>query len=326
MRRRDVITAFAGSAAVWPLMARGQSSSMPVIGFISPNLSRDGAQPFTAPFRQGLKQISLVEGRNVVIEEYHEGNRPDRLSAIALELARRPVSLIAALGTVSALAAKAATTTVPIVFATGDDPIASGLVTSFNRPGGNITGVTFISAGVAAKRLQLLHSLAPKVALMGVLGDQSPESQNQVLGQQAAARTLGVQLIVANVGVDEDIDRTFASLTQKGIGGLSVASGPFLSSRRERIVALAARYAIPTLYTYRAFAAAGGLVSYGASFADLMHQAGIYAGRIIRGDKAGDLPVVQPTKFELVINLKTAKALGLQIPPMLLTLADEVVE
>ena len=294
-------------------MAGGQSSSMPVIGFISPNLSRDGAQPFTAPFRQGLKQISVVEGRNVVIEEYHEGNRPDRLSAIALELARRPVSLIAALGTVSALAAKAATTTVPIVFATGDDPIASGLVTSFNRPGGNITGVTFISAGVAAKRLQLLHSLAPKVALMGVLGDQSPESQNQVLGQQAAARTLGVRLIVANVGVDEDIDRTFASLTQKGIGGLSVASGPFLSSRRERIVALAARYAIPTLYTYRAFAAAGGLVSYGASFADSMHQAGIYAGRIIRGDKAGDLPVVQPTKFELVINLKTAKALGLQI-------------
>ena len=327
MRRRDVITVFAGSAAVWPLMARGQSSSMPVIGFISPNLSRDGAQPFTAPFRQGLKQISVVEGRNVVIEEYHEGNRPDRLSAIALELARRPVSLIAALGTVSALAAKAATTTVPIVFATGDDPVASGLVTSFNRPGGNITGVTFISAGVAAKRLQLLHSLAPKVALMGVLGDQSPESQNQVLGQQAAARTLGVQLIiVANVGVDEDIDRAFASLTQKGIGGLSVASGPFLSSRRERVVALAARYAIPTLYTYRAFAAAGGLVSYGASFADSMHQAGIYAGRIIRGDKAGELPVVQPTKFELVINLKTAKALGLQIPPMLLTLADEVVE
>ena len=329
MRRRDVITAFAGSAAVWPLMARGQSSSMPVIGFISPNLSRDGAQPFTAPFRQGLKQISLVEGRNVVIEEYHEGIRPDRLSAIALELARRPVSLIAALGTVSALAAKAATTTVPIVFATGDDPIASGLVTSFNRPGGNITGVTFISAGVACETAAVApFSSAPKVALMGVLGEiRAQKAKNQVLGQQAAARTLGVQLIVANVGVDEDIDRTFASLTQKGIGGLSVASGPFLSSRRERIVALAARYAIPTLYTYRAFAAAGGLVSYGASFADSMHRKrGIHAVGSSVATRPGDLPVVQPTKFELVINLKTAKALGLQIPPMLLALADEVIE
>ena len=268
MRRRDFIAGIVGSAAAWPLAAHAQQPAIPVIGFISPNLSRDAAQPFTAPFRQGLNQISLVEGRNVVIEEYHEGNRPDRLSAIAVELARRPVSLIAALGTVSALAAKAATTTVPIVFATGDDPIASRLVTSFNRPGDNITGVTFVSAGVAAKRLQLLHSLAPKVALMGVLGDESPESQNQELGQQKAARTLGLQLIVANVGVDEDIHPAFATLTQKRISGLSVASGPFLSSRRERVVALAARYAIPTLYTYRAFAAAGGLVSYGASFAD----------------------------------------------------------
>ena len=326
MKRREFITVFGGASAAWPLAARAQQPTIPVIGFISPNLSQDGAQPFTAPFRQGLKQISLVEGRNVAIEEFHEGNRPDRLSRIAVELARRPVSLIAALGTISALAAKAATTTVPIVFATGDDPIASGLVTSFNRPGGNITGVTFVSAGVAAKRLQLLHSLAPKIALMGVLGDQSPESQNQVLSQQEAARTLGLRLIVANVGVDEDIDRAFTTLTQNGISGLSVASGPFLSSRRERVVGLAAHYAIPTLYTYRAFAAAGGLVSYGASFADSMHQAGVYAGRIIRGDKAGDLPIVQPTKFELVINLKTAKALGLEIPPMLLALADEVIE
>jgi putative ABC transport system substrate-binding protein len=180
IKRRQFITLLGGAAVTWPITARAQPA-MPVIGFISPNLSRDGAQPFTAPFRQGLNEISLAEGRNVAIEEFHEDNRSDRLSAIAVELARRPVSLIAALGTVSALAAKAATTTVPIVFATGDDPIASGLVTSFNRPGGNITGVTFVSAGVAAKRLQLLHSLAPKVALMGVLGDQSSESQNQCL-------------------------------------------------------------------------------------------------------------------------------------------------
>jgi ABC-type uncharacterized transport system substrate-binding protein len=326
MQRREFITLLGGAGAAWPLAARAQQPAIPVIGFISPNLSREGASPFTAPFRQGLVQVSLVEGRNVAIEEFHEGNRPDRLSAIAVELVRRPVSLIMALGTISALAAKAATTTVPIVFATGDDPIASGLVTSINRPGGNVTGVTFVSAGVAAKRLQLLHSLAPKVALIGVLADQSPESQNQMHGQREAARTLGLQLTVANVGADEDIDRAFATITQQGAGALSVASGPFLSSRRDRVVALAARYAIPALYTYRAFAAVGGLVSYGASFSDSMRQAGIYAGRIIRGEKAGDLPIVQPTKFELVINLKTAKALGLEIPQMLLALADEVIE
>ncbi len=200
------------------------------------------------------------------------------------------------------------------------------LVTSINRPGGNITGVTFVSAGVAAKRLQLLHSLAPKVALIGVLADQSPESQNQTHGQLEAAHTLGLQLTVATVGADEDIDRAFATLTQQGAGAVSVASGPFLSSRRDRVVALAARYAVPTLYNFRAFAADGGLVSYGASFSDSMRQAGIYAGRIIRGEKAGDLPIVQPTKFELVINVKTAKALGLEIPPMLLAVADEVIE
>src|SRR5579864_8322721 len=191
MKRRKFITLLGGAAA-WPIAARAQQPATAVIGFISTNLSREGASPFTAPFRQGLVQVSLVEGRNVAIEEFHEGDRPDRLSAIAVELVRRPVSLIMALGTIAALAAKVATTTVPIVFATGDDPIASGLVTSINRPGGNITGVTFVSAGVAAKRLQLLHSLAPKVALIGVLADQSPESLNQTHGQLEAARTLGL--------------------------------------------------------------------------------------------------------------------------------------
>jgi ABC-type uncharacterized transport system substrate-binding protein len=326
MQRREFITLLGGAAATWPLAVLAQQPVTPVIGFISSNLSREGAAPFTAPFRQGLAQVSLVEGRNVVIEEFHEGNQSDRLSAIAVELVRRPVSLIVALGTIAALAAKAATTTVPIVFATGDDPIATGLVTSINRPGGNVTGVTFVSAGVAAKRLQLLHSLAPKVALIGVLADQSPESQNQTHGQLEAARTLGLQLTVANVGADEDIDRAFATLTQQGAGALSVTSGPFLAGRRDRVVALAARYAIPTLYNFRAFAVVGGLVSYGASFSDSMLQAGIYAGRIIRGEKAGDLPIVQPTKFELVINVKTAKALGLEIPNTLLALADEVIE
>ena len=291
-------------------MAHAQQLTTPVIGFISSNLSREGALPFTAPFREGLTQASLVEGRNVAIEEFHESNRPDRLSVIATELARRRVSLIMALGTVSALAAKAATTTVPIIFATGDDPIATGLVASFNRPGGNLTGVTFVSAGVATKRLQLLHSLTPKVTVIGVLADDSPESQNQSHRLQEAARTLGLQLTVSAVGADEDIERAVASLTQQGAGALVVASGPFLASRRDRVISLAARYALPTLYGFRAFVAAGGLISYGASFANSMHQAGIYAGRILRGDKAGDLPVVQPTKFELVINSQNCENLG----------------
>jgi putative ABC transport system substrate-binding protein len=325
MRRREFIAAVGGMATM-PLPAHAQSLTTPIIGFISPNLSRQGALIFTAPFREGLIQVSLVDGRNVAIEEFHEGNRPDRLSFIAAELARRPVSLIMALGTVAALAAKAATKTVPVIFATGDDPIAIKLVTSFNRPGENLTGVTFFSTGVATKRLQLLHSLMPQVAVFGVLADDSPESQSQSHRLQEAAPTLGLQLTVATVGADEDVERTFALLTQQGAGAMIVASGPFLASRRDRVIALAARSAIPTLYGFRAFAAAGGLISYGASFASSMHQAGMYAGRILRGDKAGDLPIVQPTKFELVINLKTARELSIVLNPTLLALADEVIE
>ena len=325
MRRREFIAAASGIAA-WPVAAHAQRPSIPLIGLISTNLSREGALPFTAPFREGLVQVSLVEGRNVAIEEFHEGNRPDRLAAIAGELARRPVSLIMALGTVAAQAAKAATTTVPIIFATGDDPIAVKLATSLNRPGGNLSGVAFVSAGVATKRLQLLHSLVPKAAVIGVLADDSPESQNQASGLRDAARSLGLQLTVSTVGEDEDIERAYEPLRQQQADAMIVASGPFLASRRDRVIALAARHAIPVLYGFRTFAATGGLISYGASFANSMQQAGLYAGRVIRGDKVGDLPIMQPTKFELVINLKTARTLGVEIPPTLLALADEVIE
>jgi ABC-type uncharacterized transport system substrate-binding protein len=327
MRRREFLGVLGGAAAAWPLAARAQQSSMPVIAFLSANLSSEAASPFTTPFRQGLNQVGFVEGRDVVIGQFHEGRQVDRLPAVVAELVRRPVSLIVALGTVPALAAKAATTTVPIVFATGDDPVASGIVASFNRPIGNMTGVTFVAASLGPKRLQLLLSLAPKAALIGVLADaHSPESQNQSKDQQEVARALGVQLVVLNAGADEDIDRAFATLVQRRVDALSIAGGPFLAGRRDQVVMLAERHAIPTIYTFRAFTASGGLISYGASFADSMLQAGLYAGRILRGQKPADLPVLQPTKFELVINLKTAKALGLEIPAMLLALADEVIE
>jgi putative ABC transport system substrate-binding protein len=315
-----------GSAAAYPVSANAQGQSVPIVGFVSPNLSSNAAMPFTAPFREGLVQGGFVEGRTVAIEEAHEGGQPQRIAAAIAEFVRRPVSVIVALGTVSARAAKSATASLPIVFATGDDPVTSGLVDSINRPGQNLTGVAFISAGLGAKRLQLLNSLVPEARLIGLLADQSPESQNQSRAQREAAQALGVKLVNETVASDEAIDRAFAMFKQQGVGALSVASGPYLSSQRDRVVALAARHEIPALYTYRAFADGGGLISYGASFADSMRQAGLYAARILRGARPGDLPVIQATKFELMINLKAAKALRLNVPPMLLALADEVIE
>ena len=267
MKRRQFF-GLLGGAAAWPMAAHAQPRSMPVIGFVSPNLSSTAAMPFTAPFREGLVQAGIVEGRTVVIEEVHDGSQPQRIAAAVAEFVGRPVSLIVALGTASALAAKSATTSLPIVFATGDDPITSELVASINRPGQNLTGVAFISAGLASKRLQLLHSLAPKVTRVGILADQSPEAENQARAQREAAQALGVQLFSETVASEEDIDHAFATLKQRSVGALSVASGPYLSSQRDRVVALAARHAIAALYTYRAFADGGGLISYGASFAD----------------------------------------------------------
>ena len=326
MKRRDFIAALGGAAALAPLTASAQQA-MPVIGFMSAMLSSEAASPRVIAFRDGLAQAGYAEGRNVAINYYHEGGSMDRMPGIATEMVRRKASAIFALGTVPALAAKAATTTIPIVFATGDDPVTRGLVATLNRPGGNITGVTFVSAALAAKRLQLLRSLAPNAELIGVLADtQSPESQTQSRGAQEAARALKQQLVVFDAATDSEIDAAFATLVQRRVGALLIAGGPFLASRGSRVNTLATRHAIPTMYPFRDFAPAGGLISYGASFADSLRQAGIYVGRILRGEKPADLPVVQPTKFDLVINLGTAKALGIDLPPMLLALADQVIE
>jgi putative ABC transport system substrate-binding protein len=325
MKRRAFILAL--GAAAWPLMARAQQGAMPVIGFMSPRAPDDESRPLAAAFRRGLNEIGYVEARNVVIEYYWMEGQIERLPVIATELARRPVSVIAAFATVTARAAKAATATIPVVFMTGDDPVMAGIVPSLSRPGGNVTGVTFVSATLGAKRLELLRALVPNAETIAVLVDQnSPESQSQLRDVQDAARALGQQLVVLNAGTDGDIDAAFTALVQPRADALLASGSTFLSSRRGRLIALAARHAIPAIYQIREFPAAGGLISYGASLVDAYRQAGVYAGRILKGDKPSDLPVQAPTKFDLVINLKTAKTLGLDIPPTLLALADEVIE
>jgi putative ABC transport system substrate-binding protein len=289
--------------------------------------SGDAALAFTTAFVAGLNQAGFAEGRNVLIEFYHEGPQLHLLSDAANELSRRPVSLIVALGTISALAAKSTTTKIPVVFVTGDDPVARGLVATLNRPGGNVTGVAFASAALGAKRLQLLRLLAPNATLIGVLADaESPESQSQSRDQQEAARIIGQQLIVFDAKTDDDIDQAFEGFAARRVGALSIAGGPFLASRRGRLVGLAARLAIPAMYSLRQFVEDGGLISYGANLADAMMQTGLYSGRILRGEKPSEIPVLQPTRFELVINVKTAKTLGIDLPPALLALADEVIE
>ena len=325
MNRREFIAAI-GGAAVWPVVARAQQPAKPVIGFLSTMFSGDAALAFTTAFVAGLNQAGFAEGRNVLIEFYHEGPQLHLLSDAANELSRRPVSLIVALGTISALAAKSTTTKIPVVFVTGDDPVERGLVATLNRPGGNVTGVTFASAALGAKRLQLLRSLAPKATLIGLLADASPESQSQSRDQQEAARAVGQQLIVFDAKTDDDIDRAFENLAERRVGAMSIAGGPFLASRRGRLITLVAGLAIPAMYSLRQFAEEGGLMSYGANLAEAMMQAGHYAGRILRGEKPSDIPVLQPTKFELIVNVKTAKTLGIDLPPMLLALADEVIE
>jgi putative ABC transport system substrate-binding protein len=326
LKRREFIT-LVGGAAAWPLAARAQQPAMPVVGFLSAMLSGDAAATLMEPFDLGLNEAGYFKGRNVAIEYFHEGRQLDHLPEVARELANRPVSLITAMGTIPALAAKNATGAVPIVFVTGDDPVARGLVISLNRPAGNITGVTFVSSALAAKRLQFLRSIAPQAKLIGLLSDTaSPESQNQSSEAEAAARNVGQRLVVRSAATDEDIDGAFATFVQEQVGALLIAGGPFLASRVARLVALTAHHAIPTMYTFREFVIAGGLMSYGASFADAMRQTGRYVGRILRGEKPSNLPVVQPTKFELVINVKAAKALGIELSPMVLVAADEVIE
>jgi putative ABC transport system substrate-binding protein len=326
VKRRKFIL-LGGAAAVWPLAARAQQSAMPVIGFLS-GRSAVESQSVVAAFEKGLGELGVVVGRNVSIEFRWADGQYDRLPAQAVELVSRQVALIAAVGAAqSAQAAKAATSTIPIVFVTGDDPVRLGLVASLNRPGGNITGVSPVAQALEAKRLEILHDLVPKTALIAMLvNPNNPSGQTQAQAAENAARTLGRQFEVMKAASVAAIDSAFLILTQRGDRALLISADPFFSSRRNQIVALAARHNIPTLYYSREYALAGGLISYGASIDEGYHQAGIYTGRILKGQKPGDLPILQPTKFELFINLRTARALGLEIPPKVLALADEVIE
>jgi putative tryptophan/tyrosine transport system substrate-binding protein len=326
-KRREFISLLGGSAAAaWPLAARAQQSPMPVIGFLRSTSLADAAH-LVAAFRQGLKETGFIEGQNVAIEYRSAEDQADRLQVLVADLVRRQVALIVG-NTPSAFAAKAATTTVPIVFATGGDPVRDGLVASLSRPGGNVTGVSFLNSVLAAKRLELLHQLVPKATKIAAILENpiSPDTGAERRDLLAAAQAIGQQLIVLNVSSDREIETAFATLVQRGAGTLYAGTGAFLNSQRERIVALAARHGVPAIYNWREAVAAGGLISYAPSITDAYRQAGIYAGRILKGEKTADLPVMLPTKFELVINLKTAKALGLTVPDKLLALADEVIE
>src|SRR5215475_12840179 len=326
MRRRDLFTLIGGAAAVWPLAARAQQAAMPVVGFLRGGTLTDVLYRVTA-FRQGLKEEGVVEGQNVAIESRADEGQTDKLPLLVADLLRRQVALIVG-NTASALAAKAATTTVPIVFATGGDPVRDGLVASLNRPGANATGISFVSAEVGAKQLGLLHELQPGVArrIAMVVDPKWPITEPFVSQVRAAASAMGQQMEVLYVSSGHEIETAFTTLVQRGAGALHVGIGGFMVSQRKRIVALAARHRLPAIYPWREAVADGGLMSYGTSTNDAYRRAGIYAGRILKGEKPGDLPILLPTKFELVINVTTAKGLGLAVPDRLLALADEVIE
>jgi ABC-type uncharacterized transport system substrate-binding protein len=325
MRRREFIKLIGGAATVWPLAARAQQSAMPVVGFLR-NTSLADSTHFVTAFRQGLKAAGFVEGQNVAVEYRWGENQSNRLPALVADLINRPVAVLVGTGT-AARAAKAATTTIPIVFATGGDPVQDGLVTSLNRPGGNVTGVTFLTGVLGAKRLELLRELVPNTTTFAVLvNPNSPETEAERRDLQAAARAIGQQLLILDVSNERDIEPIFATFVQRGAGAVLIGAGSFLFSYRERIVALAARHRLPAIYVLRDNVVAGGLMSYGADITEAHRQAGIYTGRILKGEKPADLPVMQSSKFEFVINLKAAKALGLTVPQSLLVAADEVIE
>jgi putative tryptophan/tyrosine transport system substrate-binding protein len=328
MRRREFITLLGGAAAAWPLVVRAQQSAMPVIGYLGITSPEAFASRLQA-FRQGLAETGYHEGRNVTIEYRWAGSRIDRLPILASDLVgRRPSVIVTAGSTAAALDVKAATTTIPIVFEMGGDPLAAAVVPSLSRPGGNVTGVTSLNVEVSPKRLELLHELIPNVKTVGLLVNPADRNTTEMMlpQMQAAARTLGLELHILRASAEGDIEPVFARLAELGAGGLVVHPWPFFISQGPRLATLALRHGVPTIFYTREFADAGGLASYGGNLTESHRLSGHYAGRILKGEKPGDLPVQNPTRYELVINLKTAKALGLEVPPTLLARADEVIE
>jgi putative tryptophan/tyrosine transport system substrate-binding protein len=327
IRRREFIFILGGAAAAWPLAARSQQTVLPVIGFLNA-ASLDGYRPRVAAFRRGLQESGYVEGENVAIEYRWAGDQIDRLPALAADLVHRQVTVIAATTTPAALAAKAATTTIPIVFEIGGDPIRLGLVANLNRPGGNVTGTTQLTIELAPKRLELLHELVPTASVIALLINPTDRAVAEPVSRtsQAAAHTLGLDLHVLNATTERDFDAVFANLIQLRAGGLVIGAGAFFAARYEQLAALAIRHAVPAVSSDRRFVAAGGLASYSGNVADAYRLAGVYTGRILKGEKPGELPVQQSTKVEMFLNLRTAKALGITVPLPLLGRADEVIE